>query len=211
MPRVLVILFWCWFAVSMFILVRRGTRRASGRHAHGRDTSATRRPVSWPPLHEIDPLAGDAEAGSDRAPRPDPSPAPRDVAAPTRTMFRREGPPREGVPRPSRGATIATVLDGIRMPCDLAPLMGGIDDLDRRAAFFTVGYPADAVAPEIADELERIGMEFNALSDNTAVARRDDVQVRVAVHAVGPALNGIADPTYPTAPEHSVVVEFELT
>jgi hypothetical protein len=53
-------------------------------------------------------------------------------------------------------------------------------------------------------------MQFNSLSDNVAMAKREDVEVRVAVHAVGPAINGVADLTYPTAPEHSVVVEFEL-
>ena len=114
-------------------------------------------------------------------------------------------------PRVNRATNIASALDGIRLPCDLAPLTSGIDDFERRAAFFTVGYPAEAVAPEIADELERIGMEFSAISETTALARRDDLQVRVAVHSVGPAINGVADLTFPTAPENSVVVEFELT
>ena len=53
-------------------------------------------------------------------------------------------------------------------------------------------------------------MAFNALSDTTAVAEREDVRVKIAVRTVGPSINGIADPLYPTAPEHSVVVEFEL-
>jgi hypothetical protein len=197
MPRVLVIVFWCWTAVSVYILLRRGTRRATGRSARARGASDTRRPVTWPPLHEIDPVPGDADIVSTDAEPP--------TTTPVQSVFTRDG-----LPRPTRGATIASVLDGIRLPCDLAPLTGGLDDLDRRAAFFTVGYPAEAVAPEIADELERIGMEFNAVTANTAVARRDDVRVRVAVHAVGPALNGVADLSYPTAPEHSVVVEFEL-
>jgi hypothetical protein len=199
MRAVLVILFWCWFAVSAFILLRRGGRRVTGRHAKAGVATPPRPPMTWPPLHEIDPGPADAAPAADE-PR-----EPTVTAPPSRSLFTRESS------RTGRGATIATVLDGIRMPCDLAPLMGGIDDFDRRATFFTVGYPAEAVAPEIADELERIGMEFKALTENTAVARRDDVQVRVAVHAVGLALNGVADPTYPTAPEHSVVVEFELT
>jgi hypothetical protein len=109
-----------------------------------------------------------------------------------------------------RTATIADALEGIRMPCDLAPLTGTQSDLDRRVAFVTVGYPAAAVAPEVADELERLGMSFSAMSETTALAERDDVRVKVAVRTVGPALNGIPDPDFPTAPEHSVVVEFEL-
>jgi hypothetical protein len=31
------------------------------------------------------------------------------------------------------------------------------------------------------------------------------------VHAVGASVKGVAHATYPTAPENSVVVEFELT
>jgi hypothetical protein len=185
MPPVLVVIFWCWFAVSLFILVRRGTRRATGRSKR----VDPRPPIVWPPLDEIDPVPADDPVGS-------PAESPR-------TMFTRE-------PRVNRATNIAAALDGIRLPCDLAPLTGDAGDFERRAAFYTVGYPAAAVAPEIADELERIGMEFKALTDSTAIARRDDLQVRVAVHAVGPAVNGIADLTYPTAPEHSVVVEFEL-
>jgi hypothetical protein len=189
MPRLLVILFWCWFAVSVFILLRRGARRVGGSSAPARSevTAPVRR--EWPPLHEIDPVPADdaVDGATDEPP------------AAARGVF--------GHPT----ATIATALEGIRMPCDLAPLTGSLADIERRVAFFTVGWPAEAVGPEVADELERIGMQFTSLSDNRAVARRDDVEVRVALHSVGSAINGIADPTFPTAPEHSVVVEFELS
>jgi hypothetical protein len=197
MPGILVLVFWCWFAASIVILARRGIRRSTNRTKQ----RESRPPVVWPPLHEIDPLPNEVGAAPDAA-GSDPA---ADADAPRKpNVFTRE-------PRVKRDATIAAALDGIRLPCDLAPLTGGGNDFERRAAFFTVGYPAEAVAPGIADELERIGMKFNALSENTAVAKRDDVEVRVAVHAVGPAINGVADLTYPTAPEHSVVVEFELT
>jgi hypothetical protein len=165
----------------------------------------------WPPLHEIDPVPEHA-GGVDAS---DPSGSITNAAAESTDADTTADAP---VPTPSRErgvfghprATIANALDGIRLPCDLTPLMGTSNDIDRRAAFYTVGYPAEAVAPEIADELERIGMEFNTVTDNVAFAKRDDVQVRVAVRSVGPAVNGIADDRYPAAPAHSVVVEFEI-
>jgi hypothetical protein len=196
MPAVLVVLFWCWFAVSAVILLRRLVRKVSGPR---KPVAAPRPAREWPPLHEIDPVPA-----ADDAPAEDAPTAPATPTAVGRNLFTRE----------PRGASIASVLDGIRLPCDLAPLTGlgeGEANTARRATFYTVGYPAEAVAPEIADELERLGLEFNPLTENTAVARRDDVQVRVAVHAVGSAYKGVADVTFPTAPEHSVVVEFELT
>jgi hypothetical protein len=122
MPRVLVVLFWCWFAVSIVILVRRGMNRPAIRRKK-KEVVAARPPMVWPPLHEIDPLADE------------PAEEPEVVA------------PRRSEPRINRAKTIAGALEGIRLPCDLAPLTGGVDDVDRRAAFFTVGYPAEAVAP----------------------------------------------------------------
>lgn len=90
------------------------------------------------------------------------------------------------------------------------PLNDSTVDFERRAAFVTVGYTPDAVAPRVADEIERIGMAFNSLSDDTAVAERDDVRVKIAVRSIGPTIGGVGDPVYPTAPENSVVVEFEV-
>jgi hypothetical protein len=186
MPGFLAFLFWCWFAVSCAILLRRLVRKVGGgNRPRGTATASAsaRPPVTWPPLP--------AEH--------------RSVTA---------GPPDAVVASTAAPKKLTDALDGIRLPCDLAPLAArdaGLD-FDRRAAFFTVGYPAEAVAPSIADELERLGMEFNALSDNVAVATRDDLRVRVAVRSVGSAArNGVADLDYPSAPEHSVVVEFELT
>jgi hypothetical protein len=215
MPGVLVVVFWCWFAVSVAILLRRGVRKYSG---GGRPAAETVRPrPEWPPLHEIDPVRDGLPVGVRDA---DPTAGATgrgadagagDVAAGAVNDANDAAPAERGVfghPRAAR--TIASALDGIRLPCDLTPLLGETNDLDRRAAFYTVGYPPEAVAPEIADELERLGMRFDTVSDNVAVAKRDDVQVRVAVRSVGPAINGVADDRYPAAPANSVVVEFEL-
>lgn len=192
MPGFLVFLFWCWFGVSCVILVRRLGRKVGGTNRAG-TTTASRPPVTWPPLPP------DART-ADAAPTDDAAPVPGTAGA--------------AVPDAVAPKRLTDALDGIRLPCDLAPLAArdaGLD-FDRRAAFYTVGYPAEAVAPSIADELERLGMEFNSLSDSVAVATRDDLRVRVAVRSVGSAArNGVADLDYPTAPEHCVVVEFELT
>jgi hypothetical protein len=194
MPGILVVVFWCWFAVSVGILVRRTFRRVGGGRSRPHATGAAAG-TAWPTRADL------GEPGADgTAPVHTPAAVPAPEPASTPSVD-------------GEVASIADALRGIRMPCDLAPLTGpGIDaDFTRRAAFYTVGYPPEAVAPEIADELERLGMHFDALTDNTAVARRDDVRVRVVVHAVGASVNGVAHRTYPTAPENSVVVEFELT
>jgi hypothetical protein len=190
MRGILVVIFWCWFAVSVGILVRRTFRRVNGRSRPRATGVAAGAP--WP-------MRADLSESAVAVPETPVAALPPDVVSQT--------------PLDGDVASIADALRGIRMPCDLAPLTGlGIDaDFTRRAAFYTVGYPPEAVAPEIADELERLGMHFDALTDNIAVARRDDVRVRIAVHAVGASVNGVAHTTYPTAPENSVVVEFELT
>jgi hypothetical protein len=199
MPGFLVFLFWCWFGVSCVILVRRLGRKVGGTNRAG-TTTTSRSPVTWPPLPP------DARTANDVAPTDDAGHA--DDAAPA------PGTATAAVPDAAAPKRLTDALDGIRLPCDLAPLAArdaGLD-FDRRAAFYTVGYPAEAVAPSIADELERLGMEFNSLSDSVAVATRNDLRVRVAVRSVGSAArNGVADLDYPTAPEHCVVVEFELT
>jgi len=200
MNGILVVAFWCWFVVSLGILFRRAVRKASGRNVQpptDQPTAASVR-IRPPEVAPNDPSTFAAVAGEGRAG--------------TGSIFVREpaATPSDRGGTADRAGTIADALQGIRMPCDLMPLTGGQADFERRAAFVTVGYPAAAVAPEVADEVERLGMAFNALSDTTAVAEREDVRVKIAVRTVGPSVDGIADPLYPTAPEHSVVVEFEL-
>lgn len=225
MPRILVIVFWCWFAFSVAVLLRRAYRKTTSRSTEAVKADTSR--PTWPPLHEIEPQpapsptvdvpVGDelaerapiAEAavpvevteslGQAAAPGSDAAP-PRYAASQTATQVQTR----------TRPASLGDVLRGIRMPCDLTPLTGTSADFERRAAFFSVRYPAEVVAPAVADELERIGMTFTTTSDNTAVAERDDARVLVAVRSVGAAVDGTTDLVYPTAPEHCVIVELEL-
>jgi hypothetical protein len=202
MPGFLVLLFWCWFAVSAAILVRRAFRRVTSepRSSHPAAAAGTASPVT---------AAGTASPVA--AVAPPPAVALGDVATAAPVTPGAPTPASTATVAPGAVATIADALRGIRLPCDLAPLTGsGGGDEARRVAFYTVGYPAAAVAPQVADELERLGMRFDALTDNAAVAWRDDARVRVTVRTVGTRIGEVADLTYPTAPEHSVVVEFEL-
>jgi hypothetical protein len=209
MSGILIVAFWCWFAVSLGILFRRAVRKASNRPAAGAATSATAfTPTSaatftpTPADAVVAPVEHRVAAGSG-------GPAPGSIFV-RATPAPAGSDPSTGTNGTAGTATVADALRGIRMPCDLTPLTGSQADFDHRIAFVTVGYPAEAVAPEVADEIERLGMTFHALSETSAIAARDGVRVKVAVHTVGSALNGIADPRYPTAPERSVVVEFEL-
>ncbi|HEX7096705.1 MAG TPA: hypothetical protein VF183_12545 [Acidimicrobiales bacterium] len=196
MPGFLVVLFWCWVGVSVVILLRRAIRKTIGRHASTQPPETS--PLTWPPLHEI----GTVPASNDShdTPQPDHEPATTTSTSSTATA----------VDTARRATTLPAALEGIRLPCDLAPLTSAAVDFQTRAVFTTGGYPAEVVAPALADELERIGMTFHAVTDNTAIAERDGTRVRVSVRSVGASVNGVTDLVYPTAPENSVIVELEL-
>jgi hypothetical protein len=101
-----------------------------------------------------------------------------------------------GGPRP----TVAEAVQGIEMPCNLAPLLGELDDADPRTVrFFTRGMSTIVVAGGLSGELERIGYTMTQTGMQTYDAVRDDVRLEVAIHA---------DTTgFPTAPPGSIVVE----
>lgn len=223
MPRILVIVFWCWFAFSVAVLLRRAFRKTTGRSSTPTQDDLRTRPT-WPPLHEIDPLPADT-AARDEPSTDDAQPAETDAQTDAPTPAPATSEPYDApMPQPAASGARATTqvqtrprvtslgdaLRGIRMPCDLTPLTGTAADFERRAAFFSVRYPAETVAPQVADELERIGMTFTATSDNTAIAERDGARVQVTVRSVGAAVDGTTDLVYPTAPEHCVIVELEL-
>jgi hypothetical protein len=190
MSGILVAGFWIWFACSVVILLRRAFRRSRTGRAprpgtRPRPAAAPAGPPDRADAEDHAVVAAGAAASNDVI-------APSAVAAKTRT--------------------IADVLRGMSLPCDLGPLTvpGSTIDFERRAAFYTVSHPAEVVGTAVADELERIGMHFAALTHNTGLATRGDVMVRVGVHSIGPSINGVADLGYPTAPPHSVVVDIEL-
>ncbi len=76
----------------------------------------------------------------------------------------------DGVP------TLTDVLEGIRLPYDLAPITSMVEDPDRHLIFLTTHSNAAEVGRRMADELERIGFEFEPVEyDQAVVTRGDDV------------------------------------
>jgi hypothetical protein len=184
MPTPLVVVYWLWFAASIVIVARRIVRKFGRRSAPASE---------WP-----------------RPASQTPTPMTTDDAVVDTTALNESSSMRGTRP----ASTIAEVLHGISLPCNLAPLTDGSTDFVRRAAFATTTHPAEIVGPAVADELERIGMDFKMLTDTIAVARRDDHVVRVGVREVT-AITNLPNAKARAARDfdapRSVVVEFELT
>jgi hypothetical protein len=101
---------------------------------------------------------------------------------------------------------VADALVGIRMPCDLVPLV--VDRLaTKKIALSTTGYPAEVVGTGLADELERLGYVIKPLSDYDVVATRGATELHLRIKR--PNIDG-RHFDHPTAREDAVVVEIEL-
>jgi hypothetical protein len=104
---------------------------------------------------------------------------------------------------PMRG--LSDILGGMQMPCELAPLMSHTGESMtslRRATFATTTFRPPDVGMALANELERLNMTIQSVSDNQAVATRDADSVMLTIHRTAEL--------FPTAPEMSVVVEIEV-
>jgi len=124
--------------------------------------------------------------------------APPAGLAPTPPPARRE----RSVP----AAGIADALLGIRMPCDLVPLV--VDRLsDRRVTLSTVGYPAEVVGTTLADEVERLGYVITPRSDREIDATRGTTSLRLTI--TPPGVDG-RHHDHPSARDGAVVVAIEL-
>ncbi len=74
--------------------------------------------------------------------------------------------------RPARG--LAETLAGIHLPCELLPVVPkGVSPSDNTVSLVTTSAPPEVVGPAIADELERLGYELDAVSASRLIARRD--------------------------------------
>lgn len=111
--------------------------------------------------------------------------------------------------RQSNGLSAA--LDGIRLPCDLAPLTLSADSPDPdHLDLVTKGHPSAIVASELGDELERLDFEMSDLGGGEYLATRDQTVIRVRVHdrpAVSVAEDGRG---FSTADPDSIVVEISI-
>lgn len=194
MPSVLAVLFWVWLLVSVVILVRRRAGRA-GAGAQGAPD-----PEGAEVTDEESSALVPATVGPVDVSAPDPAPAPG-FDLPVAPILERPAP------RSAPAAGIADALVGIRMPCDLVPLV-----LDRlandRVTLSTTGHPAEEVGPALADEVERLGYVVRPLSDREVIATRGATELRLTI--TPPQADG-RHFDHPSAREDSVVVEISLS
>lgn len=161
MRPVVVLALYVWVAVSLVALIVQQIRRVMHRRARNR---------------LVEPAAAETTADVATSPVPDPEPAGRT------TIFERlaEAPPPVPAPAPKptppmRPATrgLAETLAGIHLPCELLPVVPkGVSPSDKTVSLVTATASPDVVGPAIADELERLGYELDAVSASRLVARR---------------------------------------
>jgi hypothetical protein len=110
-----------------------------------------------------------------------------------------------------RARSLAEAVDGIAMPCDLAPLMGTGTPDPREVSFFTHGHEPVSVGSALSDEFERLGYEITPLDDRSIRAERgpDAVEARLVSTLLTSA--EVMGELHPSAPEGALVVELKLT
>jgi hypothetical protein len=224
MPPVLAVLFWIWLAVSVVVLLRRRADRRAKRAVAAESLAAeeltsdavearTARPVP-------DAAADTAPAESSRVPAmaagtgasaaATPGPVATGPTAPTPPPgFEEPLAPvvERHAHRDAPAAGIADALVGIRMPCDLVPLV--VDRLATdKVVLSTTGFPAEVVGSSLADEVERLGYVVRPLGDREVIATRGATELRMAFKGAG--ANG-RHHDHPTARDDSVVVEITLS
>jgi hypothetical protein len=108
--------------------------------------------------------------------------------------------------RSAPAAGVADALVGIKMPCDLVPLVFDRLATDR-ITLSTVGFPAEVVGEALANEVERLGYVVRPLSDREVVATRGATELRLTIDRPGP--DG-RHHHHPNARDDSVIVEIVL-
>ncbi len=112
------------------------------------------------------------------------------------------------VNRPS-SKPVAELLRGIRMPCDLVPVIEpDATDTAWRVAFSTRGFDAAEVGSKVGDELERLGFALRSLNDAEVQATRGDDTLTVRLIINPEAARRDDRPAFPSLPPGSLVVEF---
>lgn len=222
------IVFWTWLAFSLCVFAYRGLRWAT----RGRRRLATSRvgvaPASTEHASTRRPAPARPDAG-DPAPRPASAPAPvrptsPDPAPATASSTGRSpaaapseppsAPPAPTPPGPSGtagadGGTLAELLAGIRMPCDLVPLPDAAARPGSResVAFATTDHRAEEVGAALAAELERLGFRVHPLGGDELLATRGDGELKAAVHRRAGQVAVAGQPAFPTARPEAVAVQ----
>ena len=222
MPPVIAIIFWLWFAVSMVLLVQRRMKRAGQRRAEreARNTALRGLSPSEPEPQEQAistasvQSAGSPESGPALAAHQDDSTSEPAEDFPAVTV------PSDDGPRPSirelmnpTRTSVAEIISGISMPCELVPLTGAVEDADlmsaTRLVFCTSGHAAARVGAALADELERLGMTVASTDATTAMATNDTGCIELTIYGNPETVHAGNKPMFPTAPSDSVVVEIK--
>ncbi|MDW3218854.1 MAG: hypothetical protein R8F63_09605 [Acidimicrobiales bacterium] len=208
MRQILPYLFWPWFATSCFILLRRRVTIGSWRPMPEADDDPS---VRFPPL----PPAPVDETVPDETV---PDKAVPDSAVPDNTVPD-DSPPAATPKEPGTVATktapvarsLAEALDGIAMPCDLAPLIGTGEPNPREIAFFTSGVEAATVGRALSDEFERLGYEITPLDDTSIRAEHGPNLIRARLVSAALTSDDVMHELHPSAPAGALVVELKLT
>jgi hypothetical protein len=180
------VLFWIWVVVSLVLFPRRRIATRAAREVAEADEASRVDELIDVPEKAPEP----AMAAAPAVVTPPPSPMPDPVV---------DRSPKREVP----AAGIAEALVGIRMPCDLVPLVFDRLATDR-ITLSTVGFPAEAVGTALADEVERLGYVVRPLSDTEVIATRGVTELRLTI--TPPGIDG-RHVHHPQARDDSVVVE----
>jgi hypothetical protein len=214
--NLLVGLLWLWLAMSLAIYGYRIVRRIGrGSKGEGQNAATSELATTVPRVERSSPP---------RIPPPAAPPAsvPRDPSSdPSRDSGTRSGlfapgpvaPASEPRPTPARSEarrTVAELLHGITMPCELSPVVT-TDRIDPyRVVFSTTSAPAEVVGASVGDELERLGFALTSIADNRLLASMDGEDLTVTLHADPSTVTIGETAAYPTMPSGSVVVEFRV-
>lgn len=201
------LIFWPWLIISVVILVRRSINKRTG------SMDPTTGPDPATPL--VPPLpSGPEPTRNPPAPPAATSHADRSsVPAPSPGVFVPEGAsifdaPSDLPPTAPR-TSIAEMVRGIELPCDLTPLVGAERPIGAResATFVTRSHDATTVGRAMGDELRRLDYELTTRHATEVVATRADDWLIVAVHAAADTVQRGDRPAFPGAGPDSVVVE----
>jgi hypothetical protein len=209
MPPVLAVLFWICVVVSLVLLLRRRAARKAAASTGTVGEIAEPRVETDEFLETVPASAAVAPAAALPPPAsalpppasalPPPVPALTPPAAADPLAERRST--RRGAP----AAGVADALVGIRMPCQLVPLVDRL--ATDRIALSTTGYPAEVVGTALADELERLGYVLKPLTDHELIATRGGTELHLRLQR--PDIDG-RHLDHPTARADAVVVEIDL-
>lgn len=153
------------------------------------------------PVHATTPPSPPIRPSTVSAERRPPAPGPHLPAADPVEMEQAGGP-----------TTVAEMLQGIRLPADLAPLttMASRPGAGDRVAFWTASTPAELAGPTFIDSLLAIGCTVARVEPSLYTIERDATRAALLVHPDGRLASIDGAPAFPSVPESAVVIEIWL-